>query len=111
MSEVYEHNKGDHEDPMPGPTWLVGFIGTVMCIVIVLGVSALLRMTQQETFEDISLSEVPEELRNHREAQADRLSADPHYEEYIDANGALQQRLVIPLDDAMQIVADESRGR
>ena len=44
MSHEYlEHNPGDHEDPLAGPTWTVGIIGTVMFVVTVLGVASLYR--------------------------------------------------------------------
>ena len=38
MSDHAEHNPGDHEDPLPGPTWIVTFLGVVLLAVIILGI-------------------------------------------------------------------------
>ena len=108
MSEGHEHNTTLLEDPLPGPTWLVGFIGTVMALVIVLGVTALLRMTQQETFEEISVDVPPVEMMEMSAAADEHFTADPRYQEYVDTDGTLKQRLIIPLDDAMDQVVQEN---
>jgi len=41
MTDYYEHNVDDHEDPAASSTWLLGFIGAVLLVVTMLGVTAL----------------------------------------------------------------------
>ena len=41
MSDAYEHNPGDHEDPLAGPTWTLGITGIELFAVSVLGVAAI----------------------------------------------------------------------
>ena len=41
MSEVFEHNPDDHDDPSAGPTWLMGGVGAILLVATVLGVTAL----------------------------------------------------------------------
>ena len=52
MHEVYEHNPGDHEDPLPGPTWILGILGSGLLGVVVLGVTALFFNADERMISD-----------------------------------------------------------
>ncbi len=41
MSEVYDHNPEEHDDPSAGPTWLTTVVGVLLLVATVLGVTAL----------------------------------------------------------------------
>jgi hypothetical protein len=41
MSEHAEHNPNDHEDPLPGVTWIVGIGGAIVLVVVFEALTAL----------------------------------------------------------------------
>jgi hypothetical protein len=107
MTEVYEHNPDpkDHEDPLPGPTWMIGFIGVVLFVIIVLGVAAVFydadatERTAKVTASDWT------ELVELRAAQETRLEGTYREQRYEGAE--LVQALVIPIEEAMEAVVEE----
>ena len=107
MSEYFEHNRGDHEDPLPGPTWLVAFIGAVLLAVVCLGVTALLYRAAEEE-ETEKLAAEPAMLEAVRQSQRARITAPPHWEVTEIDNRIDERRLVIPIEDAMQKIVEES---
>ncbi len=110
MSDAFEHNPGDHEDPMSGPTWLIGFIGTIILIVIVLAVTALLKFTETDAQEQLLVAPDLAELVEIRSRDTARLSGEPRVVEFLDVQGNRSTRLVIPIEEAVQHVADEFSG-
>lgn len=106
MSEVYEHNPEDHEDPLSGPTWLMGVIGAVLLLVIILGLTALYYgASQEEMREKVYTRDYPD-LVELRAQQRARLTGEPHWEER-EVNMEIVRALVIPIDQAMDLVAEE----
>ena len=104
MSEVFEHNPGDHEDPLPGPTWIVALLGGVLLAVIGMGLTALFYNAQTQEEARKVLMRDPAELENLRAAQLARLHAPAHWEISTDiASGQQQKVLIIPIDDAMKL--------
>lgn len=106
MSEHHEHNPTDHEDPLSGPTWLLGVIGVVLTIVIVLGLTALYYNAQaQFTQERVMTAEI-RELREHRQRQQARLEGPPRWEtrEFV---GEEQDVYIVPIEDAMHRVVEK----
>lgn len=113
MSDTFEHNPGDHEDPLPGPTWIVAFLGVVLLSVIMLGLTALFysAQTEEETVKVVKRD--PEELVKLRATQQAQLTGVPRLvEEKIKVEGQQQeqiaQALVIPIDQAMKLVVQEA---
>jgi hypothetical protein len=45
-----EHNPNDHEDPLPGPTWIVGVGGSVVLIVVITALTALFYQARDEQY-------------------------------------------------------------
>jgi len=122
ITEIYEHNPGDHEDPVPGPTWIIGFLGAVLLVVIMLGITALYyTQRKQENQQKVVLRD-PDELVKLHKAQARRLGAPAHWEVTavqeevkVDGKPAIKttrsKSLVIPIELAMQrVIAEASRG-
>ena len=114
MSDVFEHNLGDHEDPLTGPTWIIGFLGAVLLAVIMLGLTALLYNAQRQEAVEKVIQRDPQELENLRAAQAAQLAAAPRWiEQTVEVqgqpNGQIVRSLAIPIDQAMELVVRESQ--
>jgi hypothetical protein len=107
MAGVYEHNPGDHEDPLAGPTWTVGVIGTILLIVIVLGTAAICYSVLTSAYVERVVDEPDLEVTTLRGKQIDRLNAAPHIE-LRPENPEGEQSIVIPIDRAMRLVAKEA---
>ena len=78
MSEVFEHNPGDHEDPLTGPTWIIGFLGAVLLVVIMLGLTALYYSAAYQQEEIKIINPEPQELERLRTQQWAQLLVLPH---------------------------------
>jgi hypothetical protein len=114
MSEVFEHNPGDHDDPLPGPTYLIGLLGAVLLIVIGLGITALFFNADQAEIIRKVVDRDPMELENLRSQQQALLTASPHWESYQveDQSGVKDvTALVIPIDQAMELTVKEYAGK
>ncbi len=109
MTDHYEHNIDDHEDPAAGSTSLVGFIGTVLLVVTMLGVTALYYNVKATQVEEQVIQPRPNGPWKARIRQERRLTASPRWEER-DDGGEIVRELVIPIDRAMAIVAAENGG-
>jgi hypothetical protein len=112
MTDVFEHNVGDHEDPLPGPTWIVAFLGIVLLSVIMLGLTALYYNAQSNEQTRKVVVHDPMELQNLREQQQAQLHRGPEWvEEKVKLEGHDKEQvvpaLVIPIDQAMDIVVKE----
>ncbi len=107
MSDFYEHNPGDHEDPAPGPTWLIGFIGVVLLVVVVLGVTALFFDTETEEAAVNVLQTKALDLEELKALQLARLEGPARWEVEIKEGTVASRRIVIPIDEAMQQVVVE----
>jgi hypothetical protein len=116
MSEHHEHNPGDHEDPLAGPTWMIGFVGVVLLVVTVLGVAAVTysvadREHEHKVVEELG-SEGTIELRVLRESQLARLAGPPRRElrDHPERPGG-EECLVIPIDDAIDRWVEGAQGQ
>lgn len=98
MSDVYEHNAGDHEDPVAGSTWTIGIIGTILLVFCVLLVTVLARAMFDAQASESVVNVTPQEHASLAKTQQDRLADGPHFE-IRGAEG--QAHLVIPLEQAM----------
>ncbi|MCI0364247.1 MAG: hypothetical protein L0Y44_10960 [Phycisphaerales bacterium] len=113
MDQSLEHNPGDHEDPLSGPTWMVAFLGAVLLAVIMLGLTALYynANTQEETIKVITRD--PDELVKLRQEQLAQIQGPPRYVEEIvpvegSEEGKREKALVIPIEQAMELVVKEA---
>lgn len=109
MSDAYEHNPGDHEDPLPGPTWIIGILGTVLLGVVVLGVTALFFNADARMIERNVLANPYPELDALKAEQAARLAGPPRIVE-VNENDRVIETVVIPIEQAMEKIAQRARG-
>lgn len=105
--EYYEHNPGDHEDPVAGPTWLMGLVGTILLVVIIFGLTAMYYNAQARKTEEKLLQRDPLELRLYRQQQEAMLTGEPRWV-VEQVNDMETRRYVIPIDQAMDRVVQES---
>ncbi|MBT8486961.1 MAG: hypothetical protein HKO59_13640 [Phycisphaerales bacterium] len=109
MSDTFEHNPGDHEDPLAGPTWTVGIVGAVMLAVSVLGTAALYYDMRTQEEEEKVLSQPVLERAVLDDEQGARLDG-PYRIERRPENVDGDPSVVIPIEDAMAIVVREANA-
>lgn len=109
MSDVYEHNIGDHEDPLPGPTWIIGILGTVLLGVVVLGVTALFFNADARMVEEKVMAAPYPELDSLLQAQEAKLEGPPRIVE-VNENDRVIETVVIPIEQAMEKIAAGATG-
>jgi hypothetical protein len=107
MSEVFEHNIGDHEDPLPGPTWIIGILGVVLLSIIILGVTALFFNADTRMVDEKVTTQGYPQFESLKKEQLDRLAGPPRIV-VVKENDKDVETVVIPIDDAMKMVADRS---
>ncbi len=110
MSDVFEHNPGDHEDPRAGITWFIGFVGSVAFVVTVLAVWALYYNMKGEQVQESFVAPAREEVAELKRSQEALLAGPPRYIE-VDESGETVSRYIIPIEQAMQLVVQETGGR
>ena len=109
MTDVFEHNPGDHEDPLTGPSWFVGLVGGLILVATLLGLTALYyNMVTEEEVEKV-INTGREELENLRREQSMHLVGPARREERL-VNGEVVIALVIPIDQAMELVVRDAEG-
>ena len=106
MTDHFEHNIDDHEDPAASSTSLVGFIGAVLLVVTMLGVTALYYNVKADQVDEQVVQVDIDEPKNLRIQQEGRLTAPAHWRE-VDDGGEVTRELVIPLERAMKILVEE----
>lgn len=103
MSETFEHNPNDHEDPLAGPTWTIGIIGVILLAVSLLGLTALF-YDRTDLELDVKVLEVPSiALDEMRAVQSERL-AGFRLEKRVPG----EESLVIPIERAMEIIVRQN---
>jgi hypothetical protein len=101
MSEVFEHNPGDHEDPLPGPTWLIGILSAVLLSVVVLGVTAIFFNADTRMVDAKVVDADYPQVDAMREAQLAAIEGPARKKEVLE-NDQKVTNIVIPIDLAMQ---------
>ena len=113
MTEVYEHNPGEHDDPTAGFTWLIGLVGVLLLVVIILWVTALYYNVKAGIFQRQVVNAPRLELLELRRPQEALLAGPPRSIER-DEQGETVRAYIIPIEQAMEIVVREAaaaRGR
>ena len=106
MTDHYEHNIDDHEDPAASSTWLVGFIGVVLLVVTMLGVTALYYNVKADRVDEKVVKPDRWDVKKLRIQQEQRLNTPARWVER-DEGGEVTRALAIPLERAMKIVVEE----
>ncbi|MHC4991565.1 MAG: hypothetical protein ACYTGC_11355 [Planctomycetota bacterium] len=110
MSEIYEHNPEDHEDPIPAATWLIGFIGAVLLVIIVLGLTSLFYGADAEELERKVLAQTPIDRDRLEQTQLAWLEGPPRRVVTQQDGEIVDDQIVIPIEDAMARVVAEMGG-
>ena len=110
MSDAYEHNPGDHEDPRAGITWFIGFVGSVAFVVTTLAVWALYYNVKGEQEQESFVAPVREEVAELKSSQQALLAGPPRWIK-VDESGETVRRYIIPIEQAMELVVQETGGR
>ncbi|MHC4080189.1 MAG: hypothetical protein ACYS15_13410 [Planctomycetota bacterium] len=109
MTEVYEHNPDDHDDPTAGFTWLMGLVGALLLVVIILGLTALYFNVKAEMFQRQVVSAERLELQALRREQEALLAGPPRFIER-EQQGETVTAYIIPIEQAMEIVVREANA-
>jgi hypothetical protein len=109
MHEHYDHNPGDHDDPVAGPTWLLGIVGAVLLLVIILGLTALYynALAREQQVKVVEPRDTWD-LRRYRREQQGLLTGEPRWEQRVVAEDEVEF-YIIPIDRAMELVVREGR--
>lgn len=106
MTEVFDHNPGERDDPKVVPIWYLGLVGAVLLIVIVFGLTAIYSTVQAEAFQVQVINrthrEVAEVLRK-QEAMLDGGTVE------VEQQGQTVRKKTIPIERAMELVVEEAR--
>ena len=112
MTSVYEHNPGDHEDPVPSSTWMVGIVGVIVLLVTIFGLTALLYRASGDELQEKVISRSFEEVGDLRESQEKLLHHEAGWikRDIPGTEGKEQEDVfVIPIESAMELVIQEAR--
>jgi hypothetical protein len=107
MHDVYEHNVGDHEDPLPGPTWILTILGSVLLLVVVLGVTALFFNADERMVDDKTQLATYPQFENLKAEQLARIHGPPRRVEIVE-NDRVVDTVVIPIEIAMEKIAERA---
>lgn len=110
MHESYEHNPGDHDDPLPGPTYILTILGSVLLGVVVLGVTALFfNADERMVLDKTQLAKYPqfEDLKTEQLAKIE----GPARKVEVNENDKIVEAVVIPIEVAMQKIAERAATR
>ena len=107
MSQPHTQDHTAQADPSATMTWFIGFIGVALLITILLGVTALLKTVERQADDELLVNADYTEydaLKNDQHAELERTM---QWEAYVDPSGNEQERLVIPIDRGISIIAEE----
>jgi hypothetical protein len=100
MEDRGEHNPGDHEDPLPGPTWIIGILGTVLLSICILGITALF-FNADTRMVDLKVVDADYPQVETMKSQQLRAIEGPARRKEIIENEQKVETIVIPIDEAM----------
>lgn len=107
MTEVFEHNPDDHEDPASGPTSLMGLVGALLLVAILLGITALWYNVKAEEVHTQVVAQPRREVQDMRKSQLALLQREPQWVTRQGETGEVRA-LVVPIERAMEIVVAEN---
>ncbi len=108
MTEVFEHNPSDHEDPRAGITWFIGAVGAMMLAVTMLAVWALYYNVKAVEVEAVVIIPIREDVVELQRRQEALLAGSPRWIQVVDEQGQPVRKYVIPVERAMEIIVQEA---
>ena len=109
MTEVFEHNPDDHEDPRAGLTWLLGVIGTLTLVITMLAVWALYYNVKRVQVEEVFVAPGRLDVIELQQSQEQFLVGPPRWIT-VDVQGESVRRYVVPIERAMDLIVQENNG-
>ncbi len=109
MTEVFEHNPDDHEDPRAGLTWLLGSIGILTLVITMLAVWALYYNLKAVEVEAAVVAPARQDVIELRQRQEELLVGPPRWIT-VDVQGETVRRYVVPIERAMDLIVQENNG-
>ena len=106
MSDTYEHNPNDHEDPLAGVTMMVGGLGAIGLVAIMLLLTAIYYNAKTDDVRAKVYMQEREEVRDLYVAQENLLHETGRQPR--DVLGEMVDVNVIPIDQAMDIIVAEA---
>ncbi len=110
MTEVFEHNPEDHDDPVSGQTWLIGSLGALVLVAIMLGLTAMYYNAKAREIHKVVVSPERLEVLQLRQEQQALLAGPPRWVTRDDGAETVRA-LIIPIDRAMELVVMEGVGQ
>ncbi len=110
MTEVFEHNPGDHDDPVSGQTWLIGFLGALVLVAMMLGLTAIYYNAKAREINEVVVRPERQEVRQLRQEQESLLAGPPRWVTRDDGAETVEA-LIIPIERAMELVVMEGVGQ
>ena len=109
MRDHHAHNtSGDADDPSAAATWIIGFMSVALFVFTFFALHGVERVAGRAEVERKQLTVEPQELEDLVEAQEARINRAPHWERLVVDGQEMDRYLVIPIEDAMFIVASEA---
>jgi len=109
VTEVFEHNPNDHEDPRAGLTWLLGVIGVLTLVITMLAVWALYYNLKRVEVEATVLAPARQDVIELRQHQEEFLVGPPRWI-LVDVQGETVRRYIVPIERAMDLIVQENSG-
>jgi hypothetical protein len=103
LTDVFDHNPDDHDDPRAVPIWYLGLVGVVLMVVIVLGLTAVYYNVKAEVYADQVLRRTYREVQDLRAGQ-EALLAGGTVE--VEVQGETVRKNTMPIEDAMRLVVE-----
>ncbi|MEM7227759.1 MAG: hypothetical protein AAF432_02990 [Planctomycetota bacterium] len=107
MVDHFEHNPNDHEDPDTSSTWLIGILSVVLFVITCLGLITVLYQARDAEFENKVVEADYLEIEQLRSEQSGRLEGPAYRLIEKDEGTVTNESIVIPVDDAIDIIASE----
>ncbi len=109
MTEIFEHNPEDHEDPRAGLTWLLGVIGALTLVITMLAVWALYYNVKAVQVEETVVAPARQDVIELQQSQEQFLVGPPRWIK-VDVQGESVRRYVVPIERAMALIVQEHNG-
>jgi hypothetical protein len=106
MSDVFDHNPSEPDDPAAAATWVVSLVGVLLLVATILGVTAIYYNVKATEVEEAVLALPYKTVETMRSRQEALLQGPPRRVTRVDETGEVEV-LVIPIDRAMELVVAE----
>ena len=114
MSDHHDHHDDiliDQEDPAANPTWLMMALFVALFVVTIIGVAAINYKFDFDEMERKEIDAAMVEADNMTAQQLTKLEGPAHIREYENEFEEVEQAIVIPIDQAIDLIVTEAAGQ